>query len=259
MILSFLFLGTDLTGDRFRELVSSLSALLLRDVFAIGGCWDQLAILLGHLATFLCWGCYAVFLRDFCAVCLEVAVWDLFAHFLRNLLTRCAHSESSIASSLSPWANLFILCGTFLCVCRPVHSDTLLCVHNWALLWVLCSAFIWQAGGALGLVWGLTLCAVCLGTLSFVLGYEDCFVYVFTGLLMLKFLDSSIIHSTVVSSLFFMSWQSANNNGSSLSIVSARNFFWRWCRLFIQLLLWLLGPTELWLYQGVYNSSNEIL
>merc|ERR1719369_141384 len=86
------FLCADLRADRLWELVCSLPALLLWDILAVCRCGDQFTVLLWNLATLLVWDCDAALLWDLRAVRLEVAVCDLLAHFLWDLLTSGSYS-----------------------------------------------------------------------------------------------------------------------------------------------------------------------
>merc|ERR1711892_1592613 len=125
-----LFLGADLGADRLWELVGPLPALFFWDIFAVGGCGDQLAALLGNLRT----------------VRLEVTVRDLLAHFLGNLLTSGTNSIGSLVCSCSTRTDIFILCGAVLGVVWLVYGDALLRVYDGALLLVLCAALPVEAG-----------------------------------------------------------------------------------------------------------------
>merc|ERR1719435_493181 len=96
------FLGADLCAYGLGELVRSLPALLLRNIFAVCGGGDQLTVLLGDLPTFLVWYCHAALLGDLRTVRLEVAVCDLLADLLRDLLTSGSYSVRPLAPSVSP-------------------------------------------------------------------------------------------------------------------------------------------------------------
>merc|ERR1711892_96603 len=105
-----LFLGADLGANRLWELVGPLPALFFWDIFAVGGCGDQLAVFLG------------------------------------NLLTSGTNSIGSLVCSCSTRTDIFILCGAVLGVVWLVYGDALLRVYNGALLLVLCAALPVEAG-----------------------------------------------------------------------------------------------------------------
>merc|ERR1719317_1810864 len=83
------------------ELVRPLSALLLRDVLAVGGRGDQLTILLGNLSALLIWDGDTALLGDLRTVRLEVAVCDLLAYFLGYLLACSSYSVCSWSTTVA--------------------------------------------------------------------------------------------------------------------------------------------------------------